>query len=273
MAIGHSIHIGLVSVDPDHYNGWDGTLIACENDAHALQEIAMANGFVPKLFLTSQASRDNVIKAIQESADELNSGDILWISYSGHGGQIRDFSRDEDDGADETWALYDGELIDDELYFYWSKFDPGVRILVTSDSCHSGSMLRDMTSDSAALTENDLSYRFIPFDINYKTFLRNEAFYKEIISRLPPHTPDIGASVLLISGCQDHQKSLDGWEFGRFTEKMLDIWNNGKFDGDYQEFHQKIRRKMPRSQQPNFMAVGQPHDLFLSQKPFQISLE
>jgi len=111
------------------------------------------------------------------------------------------------------------------------------------------------------------------FDINYKTFLRNEAFYKEIISRLPPHTPDIGASVLLISGCQDHQKSLDGWEFGRFTEKMLDIWNNGKFDGDYQEFHQKIRRKMPRSQQPNFMAVGQPHDLFLSQKPFQISLE
>ena len=49
---------------------------------------------------------------------------------------------DEADKQDETWCLYDGQLIDDELYFELSKFAPGVRILVLSDSCHSGTVVR-----------------------------------------------------------------------------------------------------------------------------------
>jgi len=45
---------------------------------------------------------------------------------------------------DETWVLYDRQLVDDELYKIWSKFKPGVRILVLSDSCHSGTVPRDI---------------------------------------------------------------------------------------------------------------------------------
>jgi metacaspase-1 len=32
------------------------------------------------------------------------------------GGQVNDIHNDEPDGLDETWALYDRELVDDELY-------------------------------------------------------------------------------------------------------------------------------------------------------------
>ena len=31
---GISLHIGLNRVDPIHYAGWKGELVACENDAH-----------------------------------------------------------------------------------------------------------------------------------------------------------------------------------------------------------------------------------------------
>jgi hypothetical protein len=38
MARGISLHIGLNRVDPDHYDGWDGALTACEFDAEDMEE-------------------------------------------------------------------------------------------------------------------------------------------------------------------------------------------------------------------------------------------
>jgi hypothetical protein len=45
MPHGMSLHIGLNSVDPNHYEGWDGTLVACENDANDMQKIASSLGY------------------------------------------------------------------------------------------------------------------------------------------------------------------------------------------------------------------------------------
>ena len=50
MTKGLSIHIGLNSVDPNHYkdqngNPWPGHLVACESDARAMQAIADKQGF------------------------------------------------------------------------------------------------------------------------------------------------------------------------------------------------------------------------------------
>ena len=67
---------------------------------------------------------------------------FFFLTYSGHGGQVPDVNGDEDDKKDETWCLYDGQLIDDELYYELSRFAAGVRILVLSDSCHSGTVTR-----------------------------------------------------------------------------------------------------------------------------------
>ena len=50
----------------------------------------------------------------------------------------------ETDGFDESWVTYSGFLLDDELYAAYAGFKEGVRILVVSDSCHSGTMLRAM---------------------------------------------------------------------------------------------------------------------------------
>ncbi len=66
-------------------------------------------------------------------------GDIYFLTYSGHGGQVPDTNGEgESDSSDETWLAYDRQIVDDELYELWAKFKPGVRIVVLSDSCHSG---------------------------------------------------------------------------------------------------------------------------------------
>ena len=71
-------------------------------------------------------------------------GDFFLCTYSGHGGQVRDKNHEEEsDRSDETWVLYDRQLVDDELYALWATFKPGVRVVILSDSCHSGSVTKE----------------------------------------------------------------------------------------------------------------------------------
>ena len=148
MARGISLHIGLNKVDPDQYGGWDGTLNACESDANDMKAIADSRGFESNILLTSDASAEAVLAGIDRAAGELDSGDMFLLTYSGHGGQVPDRDDEgETDGSDETWVAYDREIVDDELYARWAKFKPGVRILVLSDSCHSGTVTRRIDAE------------------------------------------------------------------------------------------------------------------------------
>ena len=137
-----SLHIGLNAVNPGAYSGWDGPLAACEFDAHDMAAIAKSRRMKSTLLLTRKATRANALAAMRAAAKALKSGDLFFLTYSGHGGQVPDVDGDEPDRQDETWCLFDGQLIDDELYFELSRFAAGVRILVLSDSCHSGTVTR-----------------------------------------------------------------------------------------------------------------------------------
>jgi hypothetical protein len=139
---GYALAIGLNKVDPGHYCGWNGELSGCEPDAMDMKEIAENQGLIVETLLTAQATRERVLAELDDLAGRLMSGDLLVVSYSGHGGYLPDLNGDESDGLDETWCLYDGEILDDELHGAWMKFQAGVRILVFSDSCHSGTVLR-----------------------------------------------------------------------------------------------------------------------------------
>ena len=113
---GRSLHIGLNAVARAHYGGWSGRLAACEFDANDMAAIARSRGIRPKVLLTKAATRAKVLAGIRSAATRLKKGDLFLLTYSGHGGQLPDVTSEEKDGRDETWCLYDGELIDDELY-------------------------------------------------------------------------------------------------------------------------------------------------------------
>ena len=90
MPQGMSIHVGLNAVDPDHYQGWDGKLVACEFDANDMEKIAAARGFETTKLLTKEATAEALISAIEDAAAKLESGDILLQTQSSHGGQVPD---------------------------------------------------------------------------------------------------------------------------------------------------------------------------------------
>src|SRR5215813_12350718 len=179
MAKGISIHIGLNHVDPKHYEGWDGKLTACEADAKDMRALGKKQGFaVGAMLLSERATADAVTAALASAAKQLGKGDILFLTYSGHGGQVRDTNGDEKDNdrMDETWVLFDREFVDDELYNLWSKFKPGVRILVLSDSCHSGTVTRDIP----IFVGGGPKPRAMPREIAVKTENANRALYRAI---------------------------------------------------------------------------------------------
>lgn len=137
-----ALTIGLDSVDPSGYGGWPGRLSGCENDANAYDAIARNKGFQTRRLRSQGATVSQVVGHILWAAKTLRSGDIFFVAYSGHGGQLPDRNGDETDGYDETWCLFDRQLIDDELALFWQYFSHDVRILLVSDSCHSGTVAR-----------------------------------------------------------------------------------------------------------------------------------
>ena len=283
-AKGISLNIGLNEVDPAHYEGWSGELNACEFDAEDMQSLAQAQGFETQTLLTAEATRDAVVDRIRNAASTLADGDMFLLTYSGHGGRVKDYNRDEPDDTDETWCLYDGQLIDDELWALWPDFAAGVRIFVLSDSCHSGTVIKVAPTDAdpasrvwdlinQAMRSEGVRYRYMPVDVARRVYKKNKDFYDRNQAGLPKHKEllaKLGASVRLISGCQDNQYSMDGAFNGLFTGTLLTVWADGQFSGDYDEFHSEILRRMPPTQSPNHFLVGPRDPAYDAQVPFTI---
>jgi len=276
---GISIHIGLNEVDPDQYGGWSGKLNACEADAGDMERIATERDFEPTTMLTGEATADAVTSAISDAAGKLEQGDILFLTYSGHGGQVPDTNSDEvQDQLDETWVLFDRQLVDDELWDLWSQFAAGTRILVFSDSCHSGSVNREIFDvavphvvEAAYVDAQQPLTKDLPREVANQTYEQNKDLYDGVQKSHPvAEKADVGASVLLISGCQDNQLSLDGNRNGLFTQQVLAVWNDGKWVGSHPNFHKAVGAKMPPTQSPNYNPVGAKDAAFAQQTPLTI---
>ena len=276
-----SIHVGLNEVDPAHYQGWNGKLVACEFDANDMERLAGGRGFKTHKLLTKHATSKSVTAALHDAATKLDSGDMLLFTYSGHGGQVPDANGDEQDRMDETWVLYDRQMVDDEVYSLLGTLKPGVRVAIFSDSCHSGTVARGLVElvgpDRVAESVNGGNgsgqprVKGMPDEVVRSTYDANKALYDEIQKSLPPFDmANIGASVILTSGCQDNQTSLDGDKNGLFTQTLLKVWDDGAFTSSYRTFRKRIAREMPPWQSPNLFIVGATDRTFASQTPFTV---
>lgn len=294
MSKGTSFHLGLNSVDPSHYDGWSGPLGGCEKDANDMAGIARGQGYAStKVLLTQEATAGAFVNEMLSLAERLQPGDILFLSYSGHGGQVPDLDGDEeDDGLDETWCLYDRMLIDDELFRLFSRFASDVRIFMLSDSCHSGSVAKNIMARSGLSFEDlpravrsanealvpggaDVAgfdrIRLAPPDKTLAAYMKSESMYRSLqAAAAGAERGPCAAGVILISGCQDNEVSWDGSANGLFTHTLKHVWNNGAFAGDYGSFHRGIKQYLVGRQSPNFFRVGNVTTTFRGQKPFAI---
>lgn len=255
MSIGISLHIGLNKVDCKAYDGhWNGRLNSSANNAQAMAQIAYQQGFSKiETLLDIQATSENVTHEIRRAAAQLKSGDLFFISFAGHGGSVEDISGDEPDLMDEAWCLYDGFFIDDRLFDLWLQFSEGVKIVLVSDSCFSGGMDRDQISN-----QQQIEY------IRRKKQIE-AARAKQIIIE-----EQLCATVRLFSACREREHAENGREYTKFTANLLNVWDNGKFKGDYHLFARQLAKDRTFSNTPQHLTIGPKNNGFDADTPFTI---
>ena len=110
----------------------------------------------------------------------------------------------------------------------------------------------------------------MPLEAAARTYRTNRVFYDDIQRNLPAKPDPVTATVRLISGCQDNQLSGDGAFNGVFTGRLLRVWSNGRFEGNYASFHHEIVVGMPPTQTPNLFVFGADNPAFAGEKPFTV---
>lgn len=133
------ICVGLPHVDPKAYGG-DQPCPGCDLDASDFSKVLEAAGYETSLLLERQATKQGVLSALKGAAERLKDGDLLVMSVAGHG-----FRGNIDGKMHETWCLWDGMLLDDDIVAAVKGFASGVRIVMINDQCHSGGIFTEST--------------------------------------------------------------------------------------------------------------------------------
>lgn len=244
----YALHIGINRVNPAHYSSNFPILKGAVNDALSMQQLLKPLGYVQQIPLHDQkATATNVQQELKRFAGKLVAGDMLVITYSGHGSQVIDPQGIELDRLDEVFVFWDRMFIDDELRRLFAGFAHGIRIVVISDSCNSRTNIelavteegdepaKDNESGRANASSQAGSYvlpteenvgqtRLISVQAAMEVINRNSTIYLPIMQQTPFPASALKATVLSLSACRDNQEAreMPGGQHGWFTFWLLD---------------------------------------------------
>lgn len=144
----------------DHYNDPRVDLMGCVTDVKDIRSMLLERGFKNKyirVVTDEQATKNNVLNLLEEMIVQSVPGDELVFHFSGHGSQVPDINGDEVDKLDEVLIPYDfswdgGYISDDDIAERFRKIPDGVHMSMISDSCHSGTISRDINSRTRYIT-------------------------------------------------------------------------------------------------------------------------
>ena len=203
------------------------------NDVTHIKEVLIEDlGFAEekiRVLTNAEATKANLLSALNTLARQTKAGDSVLIYYSGHGFMMVDEDGDEafreaGDRYDEVIVPYDAVpwpreratdpnptmLSDDEISRALSGM-AGKRVVIVFDSCHSGSATRAVgDSDSRSLYPG-----FVPSDIpRTRSLIRSQ------------ETLDLGGPTVFMSAASPLQSASDLGEFdgerhGAFTASLL----------------------------------------------------
>lgn len=137
-----------------NYPGTKAELKGCINDVRRMHKALIDRyGFseedITVLIDTddsyTQPTGKNIREAILNLIRSSESGDVLFLHYSGHGTRLpAETGEDDDTGYDECIVPCDMNLItDDDFREFVNQVPRGCRLTVVSDSCHSGGLITD----------------------------------------------------------------------------------------------------------------------------------
>jgi len=133
-----------------------GELRGCHNDVLNMKKYIMEvhdfdEGNITVLMDDGEhtsPTKDAILDAYKKVVSESESGDAIFLHYSGHGTKLKDDDHGEEaDGYDEALVPLDfndgaGMIRDDDLYDILVKpLSKGVHMVSLMDCCHSGTIL------------------------------------------------------------------------------------------------------------------------------------
>ena len=136
-----------------HFPDLEGATADARDITRSLRQTGAQN---VSLLINGKATFRAIKQSWQSMLEKARRGDTLVFAYAGHGGQEREaISGSEEDGMDETFLLGgfstktpEGRrerIVDNEINAWFKQAgDKGVRVIFIADSCHSGTMTRDI---------------------------------------------------------------------------------------------------------------------------------
>ena len=212
-----------------------------------------------RVLLDDKATRKGVIDAFRSHLGQAGPEDAVLIFFAGHGAQNKTaeaFKPFSIDGMDEGWVLYDSrlpgsyDLADKELAWLLegiSKYCPHITFI--SDSCHSGSVSRDIVAaryvsglDTARPLESYLEGAYVTPGAESKKI------------PTPRH--------ILLAACDKEEVAMESFKSGGyFTSSLLNVLQSCKGRIDYRNLFLQISsaiRSLTQLQHPQ----AEPHDGF-----------
>lgn len=222
-----------VCIGINDYPGTANDLNGCVNDANDWSSFLKTYGFETELILNTEATKSNILSALENLVAQANAGDVIVFTYSGHGTSVVDTDGDEADGYDEALYAYDGVVLDDDLRDVLQNVKADVHTIIISDSCFSGTVTRVIAAPQAKA-------KYIPTsEIAENMKVRRKIFSEDEMVEI------------LISGCSDSEYSydayIDGKYNGAFTANAINLLKEGQ---TYNEFYALLRDELPSSQYP-----------------------
>lgn len=250
----YALHIGIDKTSPSAYDNFP-ELLGCVNDSKAMQRITRAENFDEVKMLTNEfATRSNILNQINHFSTQAKEGDLVVITYAGHGSYIQDTNGDEP--FDQVLVTYDGFLIDDEIYTSMLKFEQGVRVVWISDCCHSDTNLR-MASPIYQGRVRGLNPQ--KAQAHYE---REKSTYDKVRKELSRNgLKETKASVCAMYACQKNEYAQEVSGRGKFTQKIEELYDNDKLITP-EEAIQALSFPLLPTQNPKIEFLGGDKSLF-----------
>lgn len=211
--------------------------------------------------LNRDAKLSKVTAAIRSLLEVSVEGDEIAVTYSGHGTRVPCKNGDEADGLDEAWVLYDGLWVDDEIADLLLTLPKGVRLLIVSDSCHSGTVTR---GDYVPVLRRP---RCIPFTLAPRGG-KAVGPTRKMFHKLAGADKEAQAAMnhLLLAGATPEEYSWDcnfnSNPWGALSYHALAILNAGARRGmRWDEFYTALKLRLPSTEAPQHPQLEGPESM------------
>jgi len=213
LAANRALIIGIADYKDPKVNDLSGGI----QDVRIMKQMALALGFTEqdiKVLAEQQADKQGIEREIGSwLVNGVGANDRVLLYFSGHGTQVPDRNKDEDDGLDEAIVPYDALvgkddtlLTDDSINNLLARIPAG-EIVVILDSCHSG------TATKGVLLDENYQAKFINWPGVAASFKGN--FKVETAAK--------NGNIVLLAACRDNETAISGRNGSLFTLGLSNI--------------------------------------------------